>query len=177
MGSVPAEDIVAVDETATWEGMERQVAWSLQGKKVYRYRQKNKGQKYTLIGAISVEGVVCHKIIKGSMKKQDFLEFVKTELCPKLNEKKVVIMDNLNSHKAIEVQQMISQTGARLLYLPVYSPEFNPIEMMWSVLKNFMRQFHDSPVKNIQSIIQASLLLINPSSFANWFAKCCYCTP
>jgi hypothetical protein len=83
IGSVPAEDIVAVDETATWEGMERKVAWSLQGKKVYRYRQKNKGQKYTLIGAISVEGVVCHKIIKGSMKKRDFLEFVKTELCPK----------------------------------------------------------------------------------------------
>jgi hypothetical protein len=103
IGSVSAEDIVAVDETATWEGMERKVAWSLQGKKVYRYRQKNKGQKYTLIGAISVEGVVCHKIIKGSMKKRDFLEFVKTELCPKLNEKKVVIMDNLNSHKAIEV--------------------------------------------------------------------------
>ncbi len=45
--------------------------------------------------------------------------------------------------------------------------------MMWSVLKNFIRQFHDAPVKNIQSIIQASLLLINPSSFANWFAKCC----
>jgi hypothetical protein len=48
IGSVPAEDIVAVDETATWEGMERKVAWSLQGKKVYSYRQKNKGQKYTL---------------------------------------------------------------------------------------------------------------------------------
>ncbi len=83
MGSVPAEDIIAVDETATWEGMERQVAWSLQGEKVDSYRQKNKGQKYTLIGAISVGSVVCHKIIKGSMKKQDFLEFVKTELCPK----------------------------------------------------------------------------------------------
>jgi transposase len=97
------------------------------------------------------------------MKKQDFLEFVK--------------MDNLNSHKAIEVEQMISQTGARLLYLAVYSPEFNPNDMMWSVLKNFIRQFHDLAVRNIQSIIQASLLLINPSSFANWFAKCCYCTP
>ncbi len=73
--------------------------------KVYSYRQKNKGQKYTLIGAISVGGVVCHKIIKGSMKKQDFLEFVKAELCPKLNEKKMVIMDNLNGHKAIEVNR------------------------------------------------------------------------
>jgi len=96
------------------------------------------------------------------MKKQDFLEFVKTELCPKLDGKKVVIMANLNSHQAIEVQPMMSQTGARLLYLPIYSPAFNPIEMMWSVLQNFMRQFHDSPVKNIQSIIKVSLLLILP---------------
>ena len=88
MGSVPAEDIIAVDETAMWQGMERQVAWSLQGKKVDSYRQNNKGQKYTLIGAISVGGVVCHKIIKGSMKKQDFLEFVKTELCPKYGQLK-----------------------------------------------------------------------------------------
>ena len=162
IGSVPAKDIVSVDKTGTWEGIERQVARSLQGKKVYRYRQKNKGQKYTFIGAISVEGIVCHKIIKGSMKKQDFLEFVKTELCPKLDGKKVVIMANLNSHQAIEVQPMMSQTGARLLYLPIYSPAFNPIEMMWSVLQNFMRQFHDSPVKNIQSIIKVSLLLILP---------------
>jgi hypothetical protein len=99
--------MIFVDETGTWEGMERQVARSLQGRRVYSYRQKSKGQKYTLIGAISVDGIVCHKIIKGSMKKQDFLEFVKTELCPELNEKKVVIMDNLNSHKAIEVEQMI----------------------------------------------------------------------
>jgi len=74
-------------------------------------------------------------------------------------------MDNLNSHKAPEVQEMIRQTGARLLYLPVYSPEFNPIEMMWSVLKNLIRQCHDSPIKNIRSIIAVCLLLINPSSF------------
>jgi transposase len=62
---------------------------------------------------------------------------------------------------------MISQTGARLLYFPVYSPESNPIEMMWSVLKNFICHFHDSPVKNMRSIIKASLLLINPSCFTN----------
>ena len=115
--------------------------------KVYSYRQKNKGQKYTLIGAISVEGVVCHKIIKGSMKKQDFLEFVKTELCPKLNEKKVVIMDNLNRHKAIEVQQMISQTGARLLYLPVYSPEFTVFLLITGYNSNpFHRCMDNSPI-------------------------------
>ncbi len=61
-------------------------------------------------------------------------------------------MGNLNSHKVIEVQQMIRETGARLLYLPVCSPEFNAIEMMWSVFKSFMRQFDDLPARNIQSV-------------------------
>ncbi len=54
---------------------------------------------------------------------------------------------------------MISETGAHLLYLPVCSPEFNAIEMMWSVFKSFIRQFDDSPARKIQSIIQACLLL------------------
>jgi len=156
--------------------MERRYARSIQGKRVYSYRQKYKGQKYTVIGAISAKDIVCYKMIKGSMKKQDFLEFVKTELCPRLNEKKVVIMDNLNSHKTAEVRQMIGQTGARLLYLPVYSPEFNPIEMMWSVLKNFIRQFQDSSTRNIHLIVKVSFLLINSSCFRNWFTKCCYRT-
>ncbi len=62
------------------------------------------------------------------MKKGDFLEFLRSELCPKLEARKVVIMD-------WEVEELIRGTGARILYLPVYAPELNPIETMWSVLK------------------------------------------
>ncbi|WP_206336930.1 transposase, partial [Synechococcus sp. 65AY640] len=85
--------------------------------------------------------------------------------------------DNLNIHKSREVEELIRGTGARILYLPVYAPELNPIEMMWSVLKHFIRQLCRIGKYSMEQIVKTSLLLINPSSFRSWFAKCCYCTP
>jgi transposase len=117
------------------------------------------------------------RVIKGGMKKGDFLEFLRSELCPKLDARKVVIMDNLNIHKSREVEELIRGRGARILYLPVYAPELNPIEMMWSVLKHFIRQLCRIGKYSMEQIVKTSLLLINPSSFRSWFAKCCYCTP
>jgi len=111
------------------------------------------------------------------MKKGDFLEFLRSELCPKLEARKVVIMDNLNIHRSREVEELIRATGARILYLPVYAPELNPIEMMGSVLKHFIRQLSRVGKYSVEQIVQTCLLLINPSCFRSWFAKCCYCTP
>lgn len=90
----------------------------------------------TIIGAIKLSGVVATQTLEGSMKKEDFLQFIKLDLLPKLKKGDVVVMDNLNSHHREEVQEMIESVGARVEYLPVYSPEFNPIEMMWSQLKS-----------------------------------------
>ena len=106
------------------------------------------------------------------MKKGDFLEFLRSELCPKLDARK-----DLNIHKSREVEELIRGTGARILYLPVYAPELNLIEMMWSVLKHFIRQLCRIGKYSMGQIVKTSLLLINPSSFQSWFAKCCYCTP
>ncbi|MFS8903345.1 IS630 family transposase [Synechococcus sp. H60.4] len=174
---IPVEDLIALDQTGVWEGMERGVARSLRGQRAYHYRQRYKGEKHTVIGAISLRGVVGCRVIKGGMKKGDFLEFLRSELCPKLDARKVVIMDNLNIHRSREVEELIRGTGARILYLPVYAPELNPIEMMWSVLKHFIRQFSRVGKYSMEQIVQTSLLLINPSCFRSWFAKCCYCIP
>ncbi|MFS8881058.1 IS630 family transposase, partial [Synechococcus sp. H55.11] len=162
---IPAEDLIALDQTGVWEGMERGVARSLRGQRAYHYRQRYKGENHTVIGAISLRGVVGCRVVKGGMKKGDFLEFLRSELCPKLDARKVVIMDNLNIHRSREVEELIRGTGARILYLPVYAPELNPIEMMWSVLKHFIRQFSRVGKYSLEQIVQTSLLLINPSCF------------
>ncbi|MFS8914238.1 IS630 family transposase, partial [Synechococcus sp. B60.2] len=86
---IPAEDLIALDQTGVWEGMERGVARSLRGQRAYHYRQRYKGEKHTVIGAISLRGVVGCRVIKGGMKKGDFLEFLRSELCPKLEARKV----------------------------------------------------------------------------------------
>ena len=132
---VPVEKLVFIDETGFWVGMSRDVARSLRGTKALCLRPFYKGRKMTLIGAIKKEGVVATKLIKGSMKGKDFREFLEIELIPKLSEGDVIVMDNLSSHRMEGIKELIEEKGARIEYLPPYSPDFNPIEMMWSVHK------------------------------------------
>lgn len=174
---VKPEDLICIDETGIWQGMERAMARSLEGRRAFSYRKSYKGQKHTVIGAISIDGLVCIKTIKDSMNGEDFKTFVREDLCPKLSHGKVVVMDNLKIHKSEEVQKMIRDAGAKPLYLPRYSPDFNPIEMLWSVLKSFIRKFKPQTLFAIQQVLRIFLLILDKSFFKNWFTKCCYCTP
>ena len=175
MQEVKAEDLICIDETGVWQGMERSEARSECGKRVFSHRRFYKGQKYTVIGAISVDGLVWLKKIQGSMKGEDFLNFIKDELVPKLRPEHRVIMDNLNCHKVNGVVQAITERGAEILYLPTYSPDFNPIEMMWSVLKYFIRLLRPQSQKLLQHLINIFPFLLEKDFFKNWFTKCCYC--
>ena len=84
-------------------------------------------------------------------------------------------MDNLPAHKFAAIKPIIEAVGARVLNLSPYSPDFNPIELWWSQLKSFLRQF--SPTTNMVDILIATALdLINPKHLRNWFTNCCYCT-
>ncbi len=128
---IAPEKLVFIDESGFWVGMSRAVARAYQRPKFYR------GKKLTVIGAITQEEVLTTKIMEKSMKGDDFWEFVRVNLAPKLKPADVVVMDNLNSHHQGEVKEAIEAVGAKVEYLPVYSPEFNPIEMMRSQLKSF----------------------------------------
>ena len=174
---IAPENFIFIDESAVWEGMERSVARSPKGRKAFCLRAAYKGQKHTLIGAISIQGLVCIKTIKDSMQGKDFEAFIRDDLSPHLSSTNVVVMDNRNSHKSIQVQESITATGAKPLYLPRYSPDFNPIEMLWSVLKAFVRKFKPPSLPAIQLVLKTFFLLIDKSFFTNWFSKCCYCTP
>jgi transposase len=81
-------------------------------------------------------------------------------------------MDNLNSHKVDGIQQAVTATGAKAAYLPTYSPDFNPIEMVWSVLKCFIRLLRP---QSLNVFLKIFPLLLEKSFFKNWFTKCCYC--
>jgi putative transposase len=107
--------------------------------------------------------------------RDDFLEFVQVNLAPKLKPGDVVVMDNLNSHHREGVKEAIEAVGAKVEYLPVYSPEFNPIEMMWSQLKSFVRKFRTETMESLSKTIEVGVSLIHSEFLKNWFTKCCYC--
>lgn len=173
---VKAEQLVFIDESGFWVEMARQVARAEKGKKVYEKKKRYRGKKVTTIGAIRTSEVVATKTLKGSMKKADFLEFIETDLLPQLKPGDVVIMDNLNSHRCQEVRTYIESKGARVEYLPVYSPEFNPIEMMWSQIKSIVRKFKTTTIEALTRLIKVASSLVDSQSLVNWFTKCCYCT-
>lgn len=173
---IPPKKMIFIDETAFWVGMSRDVARSEKGKKAFCLRPFYKGRKITLIGAISVEGVVATKSIPGSMKGKDFRDFIEHDLAPKLNPGDVVIMDNLNIHKMKGIQELITARGAKVEYLSPYSPDFNPIEMLWSTVKSIVRMFPTRAIGSLEKLIKLALMLIGTNTFKNWFAKCCYCT-
>lgn len=168
--------LVFIDESGFWIGMSRTVARAPEGQRVYDLREFYRGKKVSLIGAIKLTGLVATRMIAGSMQGDDFEAFVKTDLVPKLEVGDVVVMDNLNSHHRATVVEAIESANASVLYMPTYSPEFNPIEMMWSQLKSIVRMFRTRTIEALIGVIEMAISLVDAQFFKNWFTKCCYCT-
>ena len=143
------------------------------------------------IAAMSQTSILAMKTIDKGMNGQDFQQFVREEedatpggtpgarvvrLAPNLWSGAVVVMDNLPAHKVKGIASIIEDVGARVVYLSPYSPEFNPIEHLWSQLKSFLRKFRPKTQEAVDKLLKIALMLSNPEHFRNWFAHCCYCT-
>ena len=105
-------------------------------------------RSHTVIGAMRMTGLLGMRSLRGGMKKKDFLKFIANVLCPRLRRRDIVVMDNLNCHHGPEVLALIQSRGATIAFLPPYSPELNPIEMLWSTLKRrFAKRFQQAVQK------------------------------
>jgi len=157
-------------------GLTRTRARSPYGSRVYGFQPFYRGAKVTVIGAIGWQQVLAVMTLNGSMDGQAFKAFVKECLLPQLWKGAVVVMDNLPAHKVKEIEPLIQSVGASVIYQSPYSPDFNPIELWWSQLKAFLRQFSPTTASRVDILIRTALALINPTHLKNWFAFCCYCT-
>jgi len=86
------------------------------------------------------------------------------------------LIDNLPAHKLAAIEPLIESAGATILNLSPYSPDFNPIELWWSQLKAFLRQFSPTTTKMVDVLLATALEGVNTKHFKNWFTSCCYCT-
>jgi transposase len=103
-----------------------------------------------------------------------FLAYLEQVLCPRLRPGQVVIMDNLSAHKHRQVRMLIEQAGAELLYLPPYSPDFNPIEKCWSKIKQHLRASKARILETLDLAITAAMAAITAQDSAAWFQYCGY---
>ena len=173
---IDPKNLVFLDETGVLLGLTRTHARSQRGRRAYAVKPFYRGQKVTVIGAISLTQVVALMTIDNSMDSQVFEVFVENFLVPQLWSGAVVVMDNLPAHKVDSIKPMIEAVGASILCLSPYSPDFNPIELWWSQLKSLLRRFSPTTTKMVDTIIAVALDLMNPKHLKNWFTNCCYCT-
>ena len=114
-------------------------------------------------------------LIEGAMDGTAFLMFIQHFLVPILSQGTIVIMDNLPAHKVRGVRERIEETGATLIYLPPYSPEFNPIEECWSKIKELVRSWRPAERKILLQSIGEAITSVTPKDCQGWFQHAGYC--
>jgi len=154
--------------------MARQYARSLQGTRAHATKPCNKGKNMTMLGALSLEGLTALMTIEGSTDTDIFVTSVQEILCPCLRPGQVVILDNLKPHKADEVRKALESVGARIEYLPPYSPDFSPIEACWSKVKAVIRAKAARTYEALDTAIMQAFNFITADDVHGWFSHCGY---
>ena len=174
LAGVAARDLVFIDECGCHRAMTRSHARSRQGTRAFAGAPRNWGDNVSIIGALGLAGPLASFYLPGAVNGEWFLLYVREVLCPKLWPGAVVVLDNLSAHKAKAVRALVEAVGARLLYLPPYSPDFNPIELAWSKLKSHLRKAAARTTETLYTAIEEGLQTLSARNAQGWFAHCGY---
>jgi transposase len=172
-GSKP-EDLVFLDETGANTAMQRTHGYAPIGARVVAPAPLAGWQAVTLVGTLTAGGLVAPWALEGAMNGAWFLAYVEQVLVPALRPGMVVVMDNLPSHKVQGVEQAIAAAGCRLLYLPAYSPDLNPIENAYSKLKRALRDWAARTVEGVYEGLRRIITRFSPAECLNYFRHCGY---
>jgi len=137
---IHAERLVFVDECSTNTSLAPLYAWSRRGERALCSLPRNWGANVTLLASMSVRGMGPCLAVEGPTTRGVFETYLERVLAPSLRAGQVVVMDNLSSHKGGRVKELIEERGCKLVYLPPYSPDLNPIEEAFSKLKTLLRK-------------------------------------
>ena len=128
----------------------------------------------TFVAGLRLSGMVAPMVLDGPINGVSFQAYVEQVLVPELKEGDIVVMDNLGSHKGAKVREAIEAAKAQLLYLPPYSPDFNPIENAFSKLKSLLRTAAERTVEGLWNAIGRCIGLFTPQECANYFKAAGY---
>jgi transposase len=164
--------LIFLDESGVTTSMTRLRARCLGGRRIHEATPGGHWKIMTILGAMSLDGMIAAMTIEEPTDADIFLAFVEQVLCPTLKPGHVVVMDNLSSHKVPTVRQPIEHAGAELLYLPPYSPDLNPIEKAWAKLKQLLRSAQARTQQTLEQAVANALKLITPDNAKAWFRLC-----
>jgi transposase len=173
---VAATRLVFLDESGASTQMTRRHGRSPVGQRLVCPVPQGHYQTTTMIAAMRLTGPQAPWLFEGPMDGELFLAWVNQGLVPVLQSGDVVILDNLSTHKVAGVQAAIETAGARLEYLPPYSPDFNPIENLWSKVKQGMKSRNPRTARQMRKAAGAAFETITPADCHGFFLHAGYAT-
>ena len=177
MSAIDSNRFVFVDECSSNISLAPLYGWATKGERAHQKAPRNWGKNITLISSIAKEqGMGASLVVEGSTNATVFHTYLQEVLCPTLKRGQVVVMDNLSAHKGERVRELIEGKGCELLYLPPYSPDFNPIEQAFSKLKSYLREACARSQQTLMEVIGQALRTITASDAEGYFEHCGYRT-
>jgi transposase len=169
--------LVFLDESCAKTNMTRLRGRARQGQRVLDCAPHGHWCTTTLLGALRLDGTSVCMSVEGATDREVFRVYVRHVLVPSLRPADIVVLDNLAAHADAEARQLIEAAGARLLFLPPYSPDLNPIEKMWSKIKALLRAAKARTAEALQVAIAQALAAITAQDAMGWFESCGYTAP
>lgn len=166
--------LVFVDEAGARIDMTRTHGRAPRGQRLKEAVPRNRGRVTTILGALTVLGLVAQMKVEGGTTGAVFERFVTQALLPVVQPGQVVVWDNLAAHKQRRVREALEAKGCRVVFLPPYSPEFNPIEEAWSKVKALLRKLAARTVETLHAAIDEAIACITPADAQGWFRHCGY---
>jgi transposase len=177
IAAIAPENLVFLDETSTQTVMTRRSGRAPRGERVIGAVPRNHGANVTCLVAISASGVHAPCVFEGALDGAFFVRWTQEWLVPTLRPGMTVVLDNLSVHKHEAARDAIEAAGCQLLFLPAYSPDFNPIEMLFAKLKTYLRGIAARTFDPLVTAIGAGLTAITTQDIAGCYRHCGYHLP
>jgi transposase len=174
---VEAKRLVFVDEMGTNTSLSPVYAWAKKGQRALCSVPRNRGKNTTVLSSMSVRGIGPSLTVEGATTSAVFEAYVDQVLAPTLRKGQVMVMDNLSAHKGERIRELIEERGCELIYLPSYSPDFNPIEEAFSKIKGLVRK---AEVRTKEALLEAigwALSAVTTDDARGFFEHCGYRMP
>lgn len=171
---IAPERLVFVDEMGTNTSLSPLRAWSPKGQRAHCSVPRNRGPNTTLLASMTMEGMGASLAVEGATTAAVFEAYVERVLSPMLCSGQVVVMDNLTAHKGERVKELIEERGCELMYLPPYSPDFNPIEEAFAKIKGLLRKAEARSREALIEAIAQAISVVSARDARGFFEHCGY---
>ena len=174
MAKLDPQKFKFIDESGVNLALSRLYGRAPRGERVVGSVPQNYGSNITMLASLGLSGLQALMTVEGATDGDVFKVYVEEVLCPTLSRGDLVVMDNLGAHKVRGIREAIEGRGAKVLYLPPYSPDLSPLEECWSKIKSVLRKAAARTREALEAVLKQAIRMVSEADAVAWFAHCGY---